>query len=124
MFERLVWGISLAALLSACGGGGSTSTAPSVPPAWHNVSLSWAANHEKGVNSAGGGYTLTISGASAPAPIDVPYVSGTSAPTSKMISLYTGSYTATVTAYANLTPTGAAGKTTSLASSTLNITVP
>lgn len=88
--------------LAGCGGGGGGSPPP---PAWHNVTLSWNANREKGVNSPGGGYTISISGQSAPTPINVPYVSGLTAPTSTTVSLYTGTYSATVTAYATLDAT-------------------
>jgi hypothetical protein len=88
----------------------------------HDVTLSWTANREKGVNSVGGGYTLTISGQAAP--INVPYVSGVAAPTSKVVSLYTGSYTATVKAYAALDVNGGNTGSTSLPASAISITVP
>ena len=109
-------------LLSSCGGGGGDTT-PS-PPAFHLVTLTWNANHETGVNSIGGGYIVSISGPSAPAPINVPYVSGLTAPTSTTVSLYTGSYTATVTAYASLDSAGGTTGASSAPSSTKSINVP
>ena len=110
-------------LLSACGGGGSSPPAPI--PTSHAVNISWAANREAAVNSAGGGYIVAISGQS---PINVPYVSGLAAPTTVAATLMTGSYTATVTAYSALNPTtGLTGGTTgstSAPSTALNISVP
>ena len=45
-----------AACLNACGGGGGGgSSAPAGPP-----TLVWVPNHEKGVNSPGGGYQISI----------------------------------------------------------------
>jgi hypothetical protein len=110
-----------ALLLSACGGGGGGSSAPA--PTLHSVTLNWQANRESGVNSAGGGYLVSISGQSSP--IDVPYnaASGTT-PTTTTVSLYTGSYTATVQAYAALDSTGGASGSTSASSSSITITVP
>jgi hypothetical protein len=67
------------------------------------VTISWAANREAAVNTTGGGYTVAISGQT---PIDVPYVSGTTAPTSTTTTLLSGSYSVTVTAYSALKPTG------------------
>jgi hypothetical protein len=117
MRMRLFLATILSAGLAACGGG----TAPPAP-AYHNVTLSWTANRETGVNSPGGGYTVAISGQT---PIDVPFVSGAAAaPTSTTVSLYSGSYTATVTAYAALDAAGGATGSTSAASATLNIVVP
>jgi len=116
--------VSLLILISCGGGGGGGSAAPAATPpapAFHNVTISWAANREHGVNTTGGGYTLAISGQSA---INVPYVSGAAAPTSKVVSLYTGTYTATVTAYAALDASGGGSGSTSTASSTLSINVP
>jgi hypothetical protein len=117
---RFVFVAMLGATLTACGGSSGGGT-PAAPPAYHNVTLSWTANRETGVNSAGGGYTVNISGQSAP--IDVPYVSGTWAPTSVTTSLYTGSHTATVTAYAALDTAGGTTGNTS-AATTLNFVVP
>lgn len=105
-------------VLSACGGGGGGGGAA---PANHNVTISWNANHEKGVNSSGGGYTVTISGKT---PIDVPFVSGATAPTSTVVTLYTGSYTATVKAYAALDSSGGTTGSTSASSASLAIVVP
>jgi multidrug efflux pump subunit AcrA (membrane-fusion protein) len=123
MFERLVWIVILGVVLSACGGGGSDSPKTPLAPAFHNVTLSWAANRESGVNSAGGGYTVSISGQSAP--VNVPYVSGAAAaPTLKVVSLYTGTYTATVKAYAALDANGGSTGSTSASSVAMTITVP
>ena len=46
----------LALVLSSCGGESSRWPTP------HQVTVAWAPNHEKGVNSTGGGYQVTISG--------------------------------------------------------------
>jgi len=70
----------------------------------HSVTLAWAANHETGVNSTGGGYHVSITGKPT---IDVPWVSGPTAPTSAMTTLQTGTYTVTVTAFAALDAPGA-----------------
>lgn len=110
-------------LLTSCGGGGSSTPTPTTP-AWHNVTLNWNANREKGVNSVGGGYIVSISGQSVPAPINVPYVSGLTAPTSTTVSLYTGTYSATVTAFASLDSTGGATGASSIPSTSLSINVP
>ena len=119
MYSRWVLAILLSSGLAACGGGGSSTFAP--PPTLHNVTLSWAANRETGVNSAGGGYIVAISGQ---APINVPYASGAFAPTSTVVSLYTGTYTATVKAYAALAANGGSTGSTSASSSTTTIVVP
>ena len=68
--------------------------------------ISWSANHEKLVNSAGGGYKVyystdpTFSVSNAPF-IDVPYVSGATAPTSVVFPL-SGTYYIKVVAYSTL----------------------
>lgn len=118
----VVWTLFFSAILSSCGGGGGGASAP--PPAWHNVTLSWVANHETGVNSIGGGYLISISGQSAPAPVSVAYISGLTAPTSTTVSLYTGIYSATVTAFASLDLNGGTTGSSSIPSSTLSINVP
>jgi hypothetical protein len=87
----------------------------------HSVTLDWQANRESGVNRAGGGYQVSISGRPT---IIVPYAGGPAAPTSTIVSLNTGSYTVTVRAFAALDPQG--GKTGSLSapSQPLTLNVP
>jgi len=87
----------------------------------HSVTLAWAANHEKGVNSAGGGYQVSISGQAAP--IDVSF-NGSTTPTSTMTMLQTGSYQVTVTAFAALDARGGSGPTVSAPSQSLTVNVP
>jgi len=101
--------------ITGCGGGGSS------PPTLHTVTISWAANLETAVNRAGGGYTVNISGQPS---IDVPYVSGPSAPTSVTTSLFTGTYTVTVVAYSALNPPGGTSGSVSAASVLLTVNVP
>jgi hypothetical protein len=62
-----------------------------------------------GVNSAGGGYQVAISGQPT---INVPFTSGLTAPTSTVTTLQTGTYTVTVSAFAALDELG--GSTGSL----------
>ena len=99
--HRLVVASLFVVVLSSCGGGGGGSPPPVTN---HSVTLAWAANHEKGVNSAGGGYQVSISGQAAP--IDVSF-NGSTTPTSTMTMLQTGSYQVTVTAFAALDAPGA-----------------
>jgi hypothetical protein len=122
------WLVITALLIGGCGGGGggaaTSTTPPSTPTAiYHNVTISWVANREKGVNSTGGGYKISISGASS-SQINVPYVSGLSAPTSTIVPLSAGSYTATITAYAALDAAGGTTGTVSVPSAPILITVP
>ncbi len=96
-------------VLAACGGGSSA------PPATnHAVTISWQANHEKGVHAPGGGYRLVLGGR---APLDLPYPS----PTSITTVLSTGSYGVSVRAF-QLDPEGAG--TTFGAPATLTVVVP
>lgn len=110
----------IAFVLSACGGGGG-GAAPQVPVTTHTVTLAWAPNHEKGVNSAGGGYQVTISGQPT---ITIPYTSGPTAPTSTVTTLQTGTYTATVRAYAALDAQGGSAGSLSAPSQSLTVNVP
>jgi hypothetical protein len=105
-------------LLSACGGGGGGG-APA--PTTHSVTLVWTPNHEKGVNSPGGGYQISVSGQPT---IDVPYVSGSTAPTSTTVSLNTGTYTVTARAYAALDAQGGSTGSLSAASPPITVNVP
>jgi len=108
------------AQLAGCGGGGGGGSSP--PPVTnHTVTLAWAPNHEKGVNSAGGGYQVAISGQPT---INVPYVSGLTAPTSTVTTLSTGTYTVTVRAYAALDVQGGSAGSLSAPSQSLIVNVP
>ena len=117
---RIIFAVFASALfISACGGGGGSSSPPT--PTSHTVNISWAANRETAVNSAGGGYTVAISGQP---PINVPYASGTAAPTTTAATLMTSSYSVTVTAYSALNPPGGTTGSTSVPSATFNFSVP
>jgi len=87
----------------------------------HSVTLDWQANRESGVNRAGGGYQVSISGQPT---IIVPYTVGATAPTSTMVSLDTGRYTVTVRAFAALDPQGGNAGNLSAASQVLFLVVP
>jgi len=108
------------AQLAGCGGGGGGGSSP--PPVTnHTVTLAWAPNHEKGVNSAGGGYQVSMSGQPT---INVPYVSGPTAPTSTVTTLSTGTYTATVRGYATLDAQGGSAGSFSAPSQSIIVNVP
>jgi hypothetical protein len=87
----------------------------------HPVTLAWTPNHEKGVNSVGGGYKVSISGQPT---INVPYLSGPSAPTATVTTLLTGTYTVTVTAFAALDAQGGSAGSLSAPSQSLVVNVP
>jgi len=112
-------------LVAGCsgGGGGGGGSPPMTPvtPTIHTVTLSWAPNHETGVNSAGGGYQVSISGQPT---INVPFTSGLTAPTSTTVSLITGTYTVTVRAYAALDALGGSNVSFSAASQPITVNVP
>lgn len=95
--------------LAACGGG----SAPPAP-ANHSVTISWQANHEKGVNAPGGGYRLVVGGRP---PVDLPYPS----PASLTTVLYTGAYGVSVQAYE---PDPAGAGTSFSPASRLTVVVP
>jgi len=81
------------ALLFSCGGGDSKQ-----------VTVSWNANNDKAVNTTGGGYTLYYSQQSgfdinSANKLDVPYVSGATAPTSATLSLSEGMWFIRIAAY-------------------------
>jgi hypothetical protein len=84
------------------------------------VTISWAQNRETGVNKAGGGYLVGIN---TQTPIEVPYVSGSAAPTSYTLTLQPGSYTITVVAYAALDAQGGATRSLSKPSTAYPLTV-
>ncbi len=118
LHKNAVCGLLLAFLavgLSACGGGGGGSS----PPA-RSVALTWDANRESGVNRAGGGYQVAISGQTT---VDVPWTSGSTAPTSVTVSLQPGSYTVTVSAYAALDSQGGVTGSGSVSAPSQSLTV-
>jgi hypothetical protein len=96
------------------------SATPAPPPfvgAPFSLNISWTANREKAVNSAGGGYKVyysLISGFSLNqgTMIDIPYVSGPLAPTTATISnltIHSATYYIRVHGYSSmLTPAGGA----------------
>src|SRR5687767_3933057 len=113
--RRFLAGLLVASGLAACGGGGggSDAPAPAPTPTPATVTISWNANRESGVNRAGGGYEVAVTGQSTR---DVPYNSGSAAPTSTTFTLPTGTYTASVRAYAALDAQGGTTRTYSTAS--------
>jgi len=105
--------------VSACGGGGGGGPGTPAPPV--SVTIAWDANRESGVNRAGGGYQVSITGQPTK---DVPYTSGSTAPTSTNVSLQRGTYTVTVRAYAALDPQGGNAGNLSASSQVLIVNVP
>ncbi|OHD70466.1 MAG: hypothetical protein A2W19_08740 [Spirochaetes bacterium RBG_16_49_21] len=87
----------------------SRSPAPVSVSCSGNCLISWNANREKAVNSSGGGYRLyysknshfQISDADVQM-IDVPYVSGSTAPTSKSVNFGEGNWYIRIVAYSSL----------------------
>ncbi len=120
-FKTLCILVSLTVILLSCSAGGGSTMGSSGPVTTHSVTLTWAANRESGVNSAGGGYQVSISGKPA---INVPYVSGSSAPTTTAVLLNTGTYSVTVRAYAALDAQGGSNGRFSAASSPITVIVP
>lgn len=120
-FQMLLRGASMvmALLVAGCGGGGAG--APPPPVTSHSVTLSWQPNRDSGVNRAGGGYQISISGQPV---IVVPHVSGPAAPTSTTTTLTTGTYTVTVRAFAALDSQGGSSGTVSAPSQALTVNVP
>ena len=116
---RLIAASACVLVLSGCGSGEGGSSA--TPGANRSVTLAWAPNHETGVNSAGGGYQVAISGQPA---INVPFTSGLAAPTSTVVTLHSGKYQVTVSAYAALDAQGGATGGHSEASTPLTVIVP
>lgn len=114
-------------LLDGCGGGGGGGGAPppSTPTTSHLVTISWAPNHERAVEvDPGGGYIVNITGQ---APITCP-VTGFSAPCtsahSVQLTLMTGTYNVTVTAFSALNAPGSTTGSSSTPSSVLVVNVP
>ncbi|HED16234.1 MAG TPA: hypothetical protein ENI64_05400 [Gammaproteobacteria bacterium] len=120
----------LLSLVTACGGGGGTSEPPPRPTQQVNILVSWNANRETAVNTNGGGYRVyyaTTAGLALTDPAvtmtDVPYISGSTVPTSTTLSVQSGNrYYFKVTAYSALNRVGQSGGTESQPSSfSLNV---
>ncbi len=114
----------LSLLLHGCGGGGGGVAPPLVPPTAHLVTISWAANHERAVEiDPGGGYIVNSPGQ---APITC-LVTGFGAPCtsahSVQLTLMTGVYNVTVTAFSALNAPGSTTGSRS-APSTIPVLVP
>jgi hypothetical protein len=100
--------VAALALAAVACGGDDVSGPPSITAA---VQISWTANREAAVNRAGGGYrvfhgrTAGFSIATASF-VDVPYVSGPTAPTSANLTFASGNNFVKVVAYSALSPNG------------------
>jgi hypothetical protein len=99
-------------------------------PSNATVEVSWTANHEKAVNMAGGGYRVyygrtsgfDISTASF---VDVPYVSGATAPVVKNFSnLLNGTTYFKVVAYSSFNAPGSTSGSVSLPSNAFSVSLP
>lgn len=97
----------------------------------NSIQVSWDANPETAVNSTGGGYLVYYSSNSGFDPgdggvteIDVPYVSGASAPTSIVVPFDSGTYYLRIAAYSTVNPPGSAGGSISTASPQITLLVP
>lgn len=95
-----------------------------------SVTVSWDKNREVGVNSAGGGYRVyyanspNVSTASNSNVVQVPYVSGPSAPiTATIINLPAGDWYIKVVAYSAYNPHNVTGGVKSLASNEFKVTI-
>lgn len=94
------------------------------------IAVSWNANKEKAVNSAGGGYRVYYSTTSGFNPgtasyVDVPYVAGATAPTTtNLTNFMAGTYYFKIIAYSALNPPGQTGGSTSAASAQFQLTLP
>jgi hypothetical protein len=96
-----------------------------------NIRISWNENPETAVNRSGGGYSVYYSpnsgfnpGDSGVMVIDVPWVSGASAPTSVVTPLNPGIYYIRVAAYSSLNPPGSSGGSSSSASPQFKLSAP
>jgi hypothetical protein len=134
--------LALLSLVSSCIGDSKTATisvsatpsptATSTPCSGgsYNILVSWSANREKAVNTTGGGYlvyysTTTPVNTSTATSVDVPYVSGSTSPTSKTITgLSCGTWHFRVVAYSAIHPSGSSSGSRSADSSEVTVTVP
>ena len=112
---------SIVTLIVACDGEGLKT----------GLKLAWNENLETSVNSAGGGYKVYHSTNSGFNPgdvgvtvVDVPYVSGATAPTTVVVPVPSGTYFVRVAAYSALNAPGTSGGSISTATPQITLTVP
>ena len=108
--------ILITVILTSCGGssgggGGSGDASGDAIVNLKTVTISWNANLETAVNSTSGGYKVYYSTTSGFAigsatSVDVPYTSGSYAPTSTDISLEPGTYYFKIVAYSGINRDG------------------
>ena len=112
---------SIVTLIVACDGQGLKT----------GLKLAWNENPETAVNSAGGGYRVYHSTNSGFNPgdagvkvVDVPYVSGATAPTTVIVPISSGTYYVRVAAYSALNAPGSSSGSISTATPQITLTVP
>ncbi|GMR21136.1 MAG: hypothetical protein BMS9Abin36_1735 [Gammaproteobacteria bacterium] len=113
------------------GGGGGGGATPVVCTGGSGVTVSWTANKETAVNTSGGGYVVYFSQSSGFNPGNtnvcsqsVPYVSGSTAPTTTVINPPSGTWYVRVAATSQLNAPGSTGGSESTASSELTVVAP
>jgi len=96
-----------------------------------SIQVSWNASLATAVNRSGGGYRVYYSSSSGfntgevgVTEIDVPYISGVSAPTSVLIEVGSGTYYVRVAAYSALNAPGTSGGSTSTVTPQITLTAP
>jgi hypothetical protein len=110
---RTIATAAIALAAASCGGGGGGSGLNGPKSISASVQVSWTANHQAAVNRAGGGYKVyfgrtagfNTAGANF---VDVPYVSGPTAPTTATLTLSSGDNFVKIVAYSALNPNGSA----------------
>lgn len=141
VLQRILTSVSIplifiiTATLIGCTNDGLTSPITPTPtpragPGSESATVTWTANRDTGVNSTGGGYRVYYANASGVATagntqvVDVPYVSGPTAPTTATISnLGAGDWYIKVVAYSSYNPHAVAGGAKSSDSAEFKITI-
>lgn len=131
--RKLIFALAFA--LAACTSSKSppnsipSSSTPTTPTSV-KIRINWAANPEVDVNTTGGGYRVYYAkspnvSTSSGTFVNVPYVSGPTAPTTALLSgLTVGTYYVKVVAYSAYNPQGISGGNSSVGSSEVSISVP
>jgi len=108
-----------------------TATVTVTVLSFSTVNISWSANPETAVNRSGGGYKVYYSSTSGfnlsdadVTEIDVPYISGSTAPTSTQVQLLTGTYYIRIIAYSALNALGTTTGSSSIASVEITLIAP